>query len=99
MEEKFYKYLPDFISAKIRERLTEEEENPNSRKLMKGADYLSADSECWRQYISGSRDEYFFDTAIQNFDNDLKNGIYELPPTCLSLHKYFYDYAKSSLKK
>lgn len=99
MEEKFYKYLPDFISAKIRERLTEEEENPNLRKLMKGADYLSADSECWRQYISGSRDEYFFDTAIQNFDNDLKNGIYELPPTCLSLHKYFYDYAKSSLKK
>lgn len=99
MELKFYSHLPDFISDKIRERLLEEEENPDLRKLMKGADYLSADSECWRQYISGSRDEYFFDTAIQNFDNELEEGKYELPLTCTLLHQYFYDYAQSSLKK
>lgn len=98
MELKFYSHLPDFIANKIRNRLIEEEENPEVRKLMKGADYLSADSECWRQYIAGSRDEYFFETAIKNFDTELENRKYELPLACFLMHQYFYEYAQTSLK-
>ena len=38
----------------------EEPENVGKHKgVIKGGDYLSADAECWRQYVLGSRDPYF----------------------------------------
>lgn len=98
MELKFYSQLPDFIANKIKSRLSEEDENPKQRKTFKAADYMSADSECWRQYVAGSRDKYFFETAMKIFRDQLKEDIYELPPKCFALHQYFYNYAEKCCK-
>ena len=95
LEEKFYTVLPDFISDRIRILLAKEEEDPEFNQFFKGADYLSADSECWRFYKTGSRDEYFFKIAITNFQKELDAGIYKLSPTCYQLHRYFYEYAEN----
>lgn len=98
LEENLYSCLPDFISTKIRSLLAKEEEDLEFRNFFKGADYLSADSECWRQYQSGSRDTYFLDVPLKNFQRDLDCGIYRLSKTCYALHQYFYQYAEKIVK-
>ena len=59
----------------------EEPANLNFHNLIKSADYLSADCECWRQYLAGSRDPYFLNTAITSFERDLqkKSLFFHLP--------------------
>lgn len=96
LEMHLYAKVPDFIAERIK-KVLRLEESEELRKIFKGADYLSADSECWRFYKGGSRDEYFLETAIKNFQEDLDSQKYELPPIAYKLHRYFYDYA-SSLK-
>ncbi len=98
LEQHFYASLPNFISDKIRELLAKEEQNPEFRKYFKGADYLSADSECYRQYHAGTRDTYFFEIAIKNFDKELCQGTYMLSTTCLQLHQYFYSYVEKCVR-
>lgn len=95
LEQYLYASLPVFISNKLRKLLAKEEEDLQFRKFFKGADYLSADSECWRQYLAGTRDSYFYEIPLTNFDIELKQGKYALSKTCLQLHNYFYGYAKA----
>lgn len=83
----------DFMSNKIRSVMFEEESNSSFHGLMKSADYLSADSECWRQYLAGSRDPYFYNPGIVGYDEKLKKGKFFLPPICKQLHNYFLKYA------
>ena len=68
----------------------EEKANLPYKKPMKGADYLSAGSECWRQYVSGSRDIYFKE-AMEKTVKKLEKGILELTPVGLELHDYFLE--------
>ncbi len=98
LELHFYANLPDFISDKIRKLLAKEEEDFEFRRYFKGADYLSADAECYRQYLSGSRDKYFLQVPLENFDHDLKTEKFALSETCFILHRYFYEYAKKCLE-
>lgn len=98
LERFFYQTLTNyfssnFMSEKIRSVMFEEEANSSFHGLMKAADYLSADAECWRQYISGSRDPYFYNPGILGFDKKLDSGKFFLPPTCHQLHKYFLKYS------
>ena len=53
----------------------------NSKSLIKGADYLSADSECWRQYIAGSRDDYFLGAMLRRIPK-INSGDVLLTPAC-----------------
>ena len=90
LEEKLYSQIPDYMSAAIKHVMLEEEENEHLKKLLKSADYLSADSECYRNLLSGSRDTYFCETIIDRSDRDNS-------PVCGELHNYFVDYAKRIL--
>lgn len=94
LEENFYSCLPIFISKKIRALLEEAETESEVRRIFKGADNLSAESECDRQYQFGSRDAYFFKTPMKNFQSYLDKGSNRLSETCYALHCYFYEYAR-----
>ena len=90
-----YDKMPDFLQKKIKEVMFEEADNLDYKKLMKGADYLSADSECYRQYVAGSRETYFLTSAIRGFDMQLLNGYKaKLPPIARELHNKFQKYAE-----
>lgn len=95
LEEEFYSKFPEFLKAKIKEVMFEEEDNLEFKPNMKGADYLSADSECDRQYVAGSRDPYFLAHAIKGFDNLLITGYKaKLPPIAKELHNEMMHYAE-----
>lgn len=98
LNKNLYSRVPEFLAAKLRSVMFEEEANSSFHSIMKSADYLSADSECWRQYISGSRDPYFLESAIMGFDKKLKNGTYYLPETCNQLHEYYMTYSQNAVK-
>lgn len=89
-----YKNVPEFLAQKLQEVMFEDEANKEYKKLLKGADYLSADSECWRQYKAGSRDEYFLG-AINRRKIKIKAGEVLLTPVCEELYREFYEYAKN----
>ncbi len=93
-----YDKLPDFMADFIQSNMMDAPENKHLFPYLKGADYLSADSECWRQYQMGSRDTYFYKNAMLDFENELKKGTYILPPNCKRLHDYFMRYAFACVK-
>lgn len=94
LQKHFYNKVPDFLKKALKKVMFEEEGNQEFKKLLKGADYLSADSECWRQYIAGSRDKYFLE-AIEGRKKGIKEGRVLLTPECEKLYNLFLN----SLKK
>lgn len=95
LQENVYNVIPEFLQAKIKEVMFEEEDNLQYKKLMKGADYLSADSECWRQFVAGSRETYFLKSPIMGFEMQLLAGYNaKLPPLARELHNKFMKYAE-----
>lgn len=94
LEEKLYSRVPKFLERKFREVMFEDEANKAYKKLLKGADYLSADSECWRQYKAGTRDEYFLG-AIYRRISKIESGDVLLTPVCGELFEYYKKYAES----
>lgn len=98
LNKNLYSRVPEFLAAKLRSVMFEEEYNSSFHGIMKSADYLSADSECWRQYIAGSRDSYFLESAIMGFNKKLKNGTYYLPETCNQLHEYYMTFSQNAVK-
>ena len=100
LETYLYKVIPDFLELKIKDVMFEDRANLPYKKLMKGADYLSADSECWRQYVAGSRESYFLTSAVQGFDKQLYDGRKaELPPIARELHDTILAYCKDVVDK
>lgn len=97
LNKNLYSKVPGFLADKLRSVMFEEESNSSYHGIMKSADYLSADSECWRQYIAGSRDPYFFKSAIMGFDEKLKNGTYYLPKMSYQLHEYYKKYSENAV--
>ncbi len=93
-----YDKLPDFMADFIRSHMMDAPENKHLFPYLKGADYLSADSECWRQYQMGSRDTYFYKSAMLDFEDQLKKGTYILPANCRKLHDYFMKHAFACIK-
>lgn len=94
LEKHLYSKVPTFLAAKLKEVMFEESSNLKFKKLMKGADYLSADSECWRQYIGGSREVYFLG-AIKGFEVDLTQGLkVELTPVARKFHEWLMEDAE-----
>lgn len=93
LEQELYNKVPDFLAKKLKNVMFEDEANIAYKKLLKGADYLSADSECWRQYKAGTRDEYFLG-AIKRRIPKIKAGDVLLTPVCGELFNYFLEYAE-----
>jgi len=94
LELKFYRVIPDFLAESIKKVMLEEPENEQYKKSLKGADYLSADSECWRQYVAGSKDKYFA-KAVNDRQQKIDEGVITLTPVCTELYQMF----KSELKR
>lgn len=63
VDKEIYKKIPNYSEA-IQSVMMEDEANQADKKLLKRADYLSADSECYRQLVAGSSDEYFREHVI-----------------------------------
>ena len=57
MEKYVYPYLSEESANALKTVMFEDAENAQYKKLMKGADYMSAVSEIWRQLKAGSRDD------------------------------------------
>ena len=58
-----YSRLPHYLVEAIKEVDFSSKENEVFYPLVKGADSLSAVSECYRQYLRGTRDPRFKDAA------------------------------------
>lgn len=95
IEKHIYSKLPKEIAAKFQEVMFEDEANRAVKSLVKGADYLSADRECWIQYMGGSREPYFYG-AITRRKPKIDKGEILLTPICGELHKYFLEFCKKS---
>lgn len=94
LEENIYKIIPEFLCKKIHEVMFEEPENaPKHKALIKGADYFSADTECWLQYQLGTRDPYFWG-AILRRQAGINDGSVALTPLCAQLRQYFKDFCR-----
>lgn len=93
IEEHMYDVLPRYVSDALKKVMFEEDGNQEFHALIKGADYLSADSECWRQYKAGSRDEYFRNATLRR-KNRIEAGKEVLTPACRELFEYFVEYEK-----
>lgn len=87
IEKHVYSKIPDFLSKELKKVMLEEAENMPFHDLVKQADYLSADSECYRNLVAGSRDKGFADVIIERDKKDMT-------PFNLEMHKFFEKYAK-----
>lgn len=95
LEDNIYAVVPPFLTNMIKRVMFEDPANVEKHKaLIKGADYLSADSECWLQYQLGSRDPYFW-TAIISWQSKIDDGSFTLPPLCCELRQYFKDFCRT----
>lgn len=97
IEQKLYSQVPEFLKGKIQKAMFEDEINAVHKRLIKGADYLSADSECWRQYVAGSR-EFEFIRAISRNSDHIRDGKIIMSEAGIRLHKYLLRYAEAVTK-
>lgn len=93
LQEELYNKVPKFLATKLQNVMFEDDANKSYKKLLKGADYLSADSECWRQYKAGTRDEYFLG-AIHRRIPSIKANEVVLTPVCGELFNYYLKYVE-----
>lgn len=75
MEEHFYNKVPSYIASAVKAVDFERPENAESRALIKGADYASASLECWKNYLSGTRDFNFRRAALDTESKMLSGTI------------------------
>ena len=92
MEKHIYPLVSQEAAKALREIMFENEENAEFKKLMKGADYMSAISEIWRQLKAGTRDESFV-SALQGQVSKFKTGVAEITPNTKKLMDGIVKYA------
>lgn len=87
LEKHMYSKVPDYLQTALKSVMMEDEANWIYKKRLKAADYLSADSECYRNLLSGSRDTYFCDAIIER---NVEGG----PTNYVKMYSYFKKYAE-----
>lgn len=97
INKEIYSKVPEYMSKALKTIMMEDESNVEFKRIMKGADYLSADRECWRQFVAGSRDVYFY-YAIEGRKEKIESGAVALPPENKKLHEFFLKYAKTAVE-
>ena len=96
MMEKFvYPLVSEEVEDALRDVMFEDEDNACYKKLMKGADYISAVSELYRQLKAGSRDENFVDAMNLHKQRFEDAEVTQLTPSTEKLLKWMVDYANS----
>ena len=94
MERNVYPFLSEETANSLREVMFEDEQNLKFKKLMKGADYMSAVSEIWRQLKAGTRDDSFA-YALRGHVKKFEANIAELTPVTKEILDWMVDFAKS----
>ena len=93
MERYVYPYVSETVANSLKGVMFEESDNAKFKKLMKGADYMSAVSEIWRQLKAGTIDNWFFE-ALRGHVRKLERGdIAELTPNTKELLNWIVDFA------
>ncbi len=88
LEQHMYSKVPDYMRNALKSVMMEDEGNVSYKKQLKAADYLSADSECYRNLLSGSRDTYFCRAIIDREIDEEFSELYK------EIHDYFVKYAE-----
>lgn len=93
LEEHMYPNLVTLgLDEPTRNIMFEDKVNRKYRKFIKIADYLSADSECWRNLVAGSRYYYYWDAIIERkIDKSSKINTV--------MHAYLAKYAKKARRR
>lgn len=94
LKENLYDVVPYYMMRAIKRVMFEEPQNEKYWSLVKGADYLSADTECLRQYVSGIRDPYYRKVVL-NRQEKIDSGEILLTPVCRTLYEKIKDYVFS----
>ncbi|MGN1271196.1 MAG: YfbR-like 5'-deoxynucleotidase [Clostridia bacterium] len=94
MERHVYPFVSDKVRHALEKVMFETEENAEFKTLMKGADYMSAIAEIWRQLKAGTRDEEFVE-AMKNHFPKFKAGIAEFTASTEKFAKEMLAYAES----
>ena len=92
MEKHVYPFVSETVEKALNGVMFESSENCKLKKLMKGADYMSAVSEIWRQLKAGTIDNWFFE-ALRGHVKKFENGIAELTPNTKELLEWMVEYA------
>ena len=92
MERNVYPFISEDAANALKGVMFEDEQNLKFKKLMKGADYMSAVSEIWRQLKAGTRDDSFFD-ALQGHVRKFGSGVAELTPNTKELLNWMVAFA------
>lgn len=92
MEKHVYPNLSEYAGDLLQEVMFEDGHNAEFKKLMKGADYMSAVSEIWRQLKAGTRDDSFFE-ALKGHIKKFDSGIAELTPNTKELLDWIIEFA------
>ena len=82
MEKNVYPLVSDEVKLALQKIMFEEEGNEEFKTLMKGADYMSAVSEIWRQ-----RQDNQFSRAMLNHGKKFENGIAKITDSAETLYK------------
>lgn len=90
IEEHLYSVVPEYMARALKAVMMEDSENASLKKKMKDADYLSADSECYRNLLKGSHDINFGIAICKRYVEDCSK-IYK------EMHYYFVEYAEKEL--
>lgn len=90
LEKNLYSVITPKMKEQLKTLMLEEEENEAFKAKIKAADYLSANSECWRNIISGSFDSTFARAILR----DIKS----LSPIGKELHNKFCEVAQMHLE-
>ena len=93
MEENVYPLLSKPAANALRSVMFEDSENAEFKKLMKGADYMSAVSEIWRQLKAGTRDDSFM-FALKGHVRKFESGVAELTPNTKELLDWMMEFAE-----
>ena len=94
MEKHIYPFVSKEVAIALREIMFESEENAKFKKLMKGADYMSAASEIWRQLKAGTRDDSFV-RAFRGQVSKFETGVAEITPSTEELLGKMVKFANS----
>lgn len=89
-----YPFVSHTVVDALKSVMLEESENSSFKTLIKGADYMSAISEIWRQLKAGTRDEDFV-RAIKGHRNNFDNGTAEITATARVLYEEILEYAEN----
>jgi len=90
LEKHLFSQVPPFLAEKIKYVMMEDESNADIKPLMKGADYLSGDAECFRQYVAGCNDWYFRDAMRRNQEL-IAEGKIRVTPVCFLFDRYLME--------